>query len=95
MGNNPFCGGDVPRYFLHVDELDTDLEGTELPDLAAARREVLIAAREILAAALISTRDDFPNRFLITDEGGRILETVYMREVLPKSLWGNGAWNDR
>jgi hypothetical protein len=28
----------VPRYFLHIDELGTDPDGTELPDLEAARR---------------------------------------------------------
>ncbi len=76
----------MPRFYLHVEELETDPEGTELPDLAAARREVLLAAREMLAELIFMGREDVPGKFLIADETGRVLETVRMREVLPKSL---------
>ena len=47
-------GGEVPRYFLHIDDLGTDPDGTELPDVDAARREALLSAREILAPAIMA-----------------------------------------
>src|SRR3954469_25886190 len=72
--------GPVPRYYLHIGELDTDLEGAELADLAAARAEVLLAAREMLAEAIFNAREDIPLRFLITNGEGEVLETVNMRE---------------
>jgi len=77
-------GGEVPRYFLHIDDLGTDPDGTELHDVAAARREALLSAREILAAAIMAGREDVPRRFLITDEEGELLDTVDTKDVLPK-----------
>jgi len=79
----------VPRYFLHVDELDTDPEGTELPDLEAARREAILAAREMLAEWIILGAEDIPTRIVITDEAGTILALVRMRDVLPRALRKN------
>jgi hypothetical protein len=32
----------VPHYYFHIDELGTDPEGTELPDLKAARHEAVL-----------------------------------------------------
>ena len=80
------------RYYLHIDELDTDLEGEEFSDLAAAKREALLAAREILAGAIRQGLDDVPLRFLITDATGRLLETVHTTDVLPRVLL-NGKQN--
>ena len=74
----------MPRYFLHIDDLGTDPDGTELPDVDAARREALLSAREILAAAIMAGREDVPKRFLITDEEGELLDIVDTKEVLPK-----------
>jgi hypothetical protein len=79
----------VPRYYLHIDEPGTDPDGAELPDLAAARDEVLAAAREMLAEAVVSRRENVPLRFLIADESGEVLETVYTLEVLPTALRGS------
>jgi hypothetical protein len=56
------------RYYFHIDELGTDDEGTELPDLATARRHVLLAAREMLACSIKRGREDVVLRYLITDE---------------------------
>jgi stage III sporulation protein SpoIIIAA len=64
--------------------MGTDPDGTELPDVAAARREAVLSAREILAEAIMAGREDVPERFLITDEIGELLDTVHTREVLPK-----------
>jgi hypothetical protein len=74
------------RYYFHIDELNTDEEGTELPDLAAARREVVCAARELLAASIKRGHEDVVLRFLITDAAGNILDIVNTIDVLPKSL---------
>ncbi|HWM60556.1 MAG TPA: hypothetical protein VNN98_00320 [Rhizomicrobium sp.] len=46
----------MPRYYLHVREgstLTRDLEGQELPDAEAARREAIAALREILGEKLL------------------------------------------
>jgi hypothetical protein len=76
----------VPRYFLHIDELDTDPDGTELADLEAARQEAVLAAREMLAEWIMQGADDIPTRIVIADEAGNVLGMVYMRDVLPRAL---------
>jgi hypothetical protein len=76
----------VPRYFLHIDELDTDPEGTELPDLEAARREAFLSAREMLAEWVILGAEDIPTRIVITDDSGTILGVIHMRDALPRAL---------
>jgi hypothetical protein len=81
-----FSGGIVQRYFLHIDELKTDPDGTDLPDLEAARREALLSAREMLAEWIASGFEDIPTRIMISDEAGNVLAVVHMREVLPRAL---------
>jgi uncharacterized protein DUF6894 len=76
----------LPRYFLHIDELDTDPEGTELPDIEAARREAMLAAREMLAASILHGIEAVPTRIAITDEGGTVLGVVYIHDALPLAL---------
>ena len=80
-------GGSVPRYYLHIDGLGTDPEGTELPDLEAARREAILSAREMLAEWIILAADEIPLKIRIADEQGNVLATVHMRDVLPRALW--------
>jgi hypothetical protein len=79
----------LPRYFLHVGELDTDPDGTELPDLEAARREAMLSAREMLAEWIILGAEDIPTRIVITDEAGTVLWVMHMRDVLPRALREN------
>ena len=46
----------MPRYYFHVREgstLTRDLEGQELPDTEAARREAIAVIREILGETLL------------------------------------------
>jgi hypothetical protein len=76
----------VPRYFLHIDELGIDPDGTELPDLEAARREAMLSAREMLAERIILGAEATPLRILITDAAGNLLAVVHMRDVLPLAL---------
>jgi hypothetical protein len=54
--------------------------------VAAARREALLAAREILANAIKQAREDVPLHILITDASGQVLDTVHLAEVIPKAL---------
>jgi len=74
------------RYYFHVDELATDEEGTELPDLTSARRMVLLAAREMLGEAIRHGLRSAPLRFMISDESGHVLDVVQTSEVLPQAL---------
>jgi len=76
----------VPRYFLHIDELGIDPDGTELPDLEAARREAMLSAREMLAEWIIRGAEAIPLRILISDASGNLLAVVHMRDVLPRAL---------
>jgi len=69
----------LPRYFLHIGELDTDPEGTELPDLEAARHEAMLAAREMLAEWILHGTDDIPTRIMVTDEGNRARGGLHAR----------------
>jgi hypothetical protein len=76
----------LPRYFLHVSELDSDPDGTELPDLEEARREAMLAAREMLAEWILHGVADVPTSIIIADESGNVVGMVYMRDVLPRAI---------
>jgi hypothetical protein len=77
------------RFFFHIrmsDQVISDQEGLDLPDVAAARLEALAAARYILADAIRSGSDNIPEAFLIADGEGRELETVPLSVALPHRL---------
>ncbi len=77
------------QFYFHirtVDELLTDDEGQNLPDLSAARREAQLAARELLAEAIKAGKEEVPEAFVIADEAGLALEAVPLATVLPKAL---------
>jgi hypothetical protein len=76
----------LPRFFLHIGELDTDPEGTELPDLNAARLEAILGAREMLAEWILHAKDDIATRIIITDAQNKVLAVVQMRDLLPRAL---------
>ena len=67
----------MPRYFLHLWDgsvFEEDHEGTDLPNLAAARNEALKFARQI------SGELEAPDRALVevADEGGATLWMVQL-----------------
>jgi hypothetical protein len=79
----------MPRYFLHIDtgaERIDDEEGSELPDLGAARDEALLAARQQWAAAILAQQDLSAHRFLVTNGSGETVLTVPFIEALPPNL---------
>lgn len=69
----------MPRFFFHMrdeDWLVEDPEGSELPDLGAARAEAAEVARGHLAGRLAAGEALDFQRIEIRDDGGRMLETV-------------------
>jgi Domain of unknown function (DUF6894) len=77
------------RFYFHLrdgDKLRPDDEGVDLPDFSAAKREAVLAARELLAEAIRSGRQKVPDAFVIADESGRTLDTVLLAALLPESL---------
>jgi hypothetical protein len=79
----------MPRFFLHIDDGTQrieDEEGSELPDLAAAREEALVAARQLWAAAILRQQDIGTRRILIVGGDGNVTDVVEMDDALPRSL---------
>jgi hypothetical protein len=68
------------------DKIITDQEGSDCIDIAAARLEALVAARDILADAIRSGNEDAPEALIIADSEGRELATVPLAVVLPRRL---------
>jgi hypothetical protein len=72
-------------YHFHIREQGTlilDEEGSELPNLAAARAEARASVRDLLAEEMKSG-DAKPDRSIeITDPSGRLLECIAVSKVL-------------
>jgi hypothetical protein len=89
MRQDPYEGARMARYYFHVregDELIPDDEGQDLPDTSHALREAQLAARELVAEAVMSGAERVPDAFVIADEVGRAIEIVPIAAVLPKPL---------
>jgi hypothetical protein len=73
----------VPRYFFHLynDLVAKDEEGTELPDLAAAREQAAEHAREMVCASVREGHLNLDHRIEVTDEAGKLLLTVTFRDA--------------
>ena len=74
----------MPKYFFHIrdgEELITDDEGADLPDLEAARKEATLTAREIIAESVGSAEPLDHLIVEIWDETGP-LEAVSMSVIL-------------
>jgi hypothetical protein len=81
----------MATFHFHIQEqgrLIVDEEGSELPDLAAARHEALNTAREMLIEALRFGVEEVPDALLIGDRTGQPIERVPLSSVLPKALKG-------
>lgn len=75
----------MPRYFLNIrdgSEFIQDHEGSVLPDIEAACREAIAAARDILAAKLRAGEVVNGQIFEITDEAGLVRVRLPMRDAI-------------
>jgi len=75
----------MPRFFLNVrdgDALTKDEEGTEFPNLEAARAEVIAAARQVLGDGLKDGKVQDNRQYEITDLSGQLLSTFPLMDAL-------------
>ncbi|HEY8254327.1 MAG TPA: hypothetical protein VIG39_06775 [Rhizomicrobium sp.] len=75
----------MPRYFFHVREgsvLHRDMEGQELPDAEAARREAISSSREMLSEKLLHGGSLNNRNIEIADETGCVVDVVNSRDIL-------------
>ena len=74
----------MPKYFMHLrdstDEL-LDPEGVELVDLEAVRKNVMAAARDILAGDLRNGIVDLRYRIDAEDEVGEVVYTLAFKHA--------------
>ncbi|WP_426959566.1 DUF6894 family protein [Muricoccus radiodurans] len=70
----------MPRYFFHVHDgqASPDLEGTELPDLEAARRQAVDTAGLTLRESQARPREGLPWRMEVADGSGAILFVLHV-----------------
>lgn len=69
----------MPRYLfdlLHGAERIPDEEGRDLPDLEAARRYAIVAAREIVSEQALKGELPLSYALVVRDERGAILLTI-------------------
>jgi uncharacterized protein DUF6894 len=81
----------MKRFYFHLcwrEQVLTDQDGADFADLSAARHEALLAARQILSDAIMSGKEEIPERLVIADGQGRTLEVLPLSIVLPKRLGG-------
>ena len=79
----------MARFYFHLEDngsLVEDPEGTDLPDLGAARQEAVLAARELLIWTIKMGKRQVPEAVVIADEAGQTLEVLPLASVLPDSL---------
>lgn len=75
----------MPLFFFDLHQRDmviADAEGSDLPDLAMARREALVALRQHLADTLRGNGRIRVVRIEITDGLGEVLAVVPMEDAV-------------
>ena len=85
----------MPRYHYHVRDgaLDTDVDGVELPNLAAVRREAVMFAAQCMLDKPIAVWDGNAWTVEVTDETGLVLYTLSV-SAKPRSIRRSTAAND-
>jgi hypothetical protein len=78
----------LTRFYLNIRNsvFIEDPDGSELPDLAAARAFALEAARDLWAAAIIEGQDLCDDQFEIMNEAGDCLALVPFVDALPDRM---------
>lgn len=74
----------MPRYFFNLinSERIVDDEGSELPDLEAARVSAIVSAREILREDLVKGELPLSLCFRVTDESGALVFTLPFKDAV-------------
>ncbi len=74
----------MPRYFFHVydDVISHDEEGVELPNVAAARLQAIIGARDIISEQVKHGRFVLSHWIDVLDENGDAVLTVAFRDAV-------------
>ena len=74
----------MPRYFFHVydDIVAKDEEGAELPNVAAARLNALVAARDLIAEQVRHGYIVLSHWIDVTDEQGDAVLTIAFRDAI-------------
>jgi hypothetical protein len=71
----------MPMYFFHIregEEVIPDLEGAELPDIAAARKAAIGGASALMAEAVIRDERNYQGRLDVEDgQGQRVLTVTF------------------
>lgn len=78
----------MPRFFFRArkgQDLLPDVEGTDLPDLAAARADAVTSLQQLAAERAHGGAISDLQAIEITDEAGQVLATVSFHDAL-KSL---------
>ena len=76
----------MSRFYLHqqiANGLIEDPDGTEAVDLTAAKHEAVLAARQLLANAILAGIAPLGTAFHIADEAGQVLVKVPFCDALP------------
>jgi hypothetical protein len=75
---SPKAESNMPRYYFHVMDgrATIDEDGTELPDVEAARDEAIRTAGEILASGGASLADGHPWNMTVADQDGKTVLTL-------------------
>lgn len=78
----------MPRYFFHYhigQDRVQDLDGSVLPDLAAARAEAVQNARDLMSEAVRRGFDISHRTYQICDESGVLLATLpFASSITPR-----------
>ena len=74
----------MPRYFFHLydDLVSIDEEGSELPDLAAARRTAVQNVRAIACQEVLEGHLNLQHRIEVEDESGRCVLVVPFQDAV-------------
>jgi hypothetical protein len=79
----------VTQFYLHIKRSNgilEDPEGSDVPDIGAARSEALKAARDLVVMAIQEQRDLDIESICISTADGEMLDEVPLTEALPKIL---------
>jgi hypothetical protein len=82
-------GEHMPNFYFHLkyaDRIWKDNEGSDFPNLSAAKREAQLTARDILIEAVRSRVKKVPHALVISDDEGRTVHTMPIGAVLPAPL---------